>query len=91
MLRLFALFALAVVLWLLLESGAAFVRGRLTGRRPVSRMPRPGPARTVGLELVRCAGCGVHVPQQRALRTAGESYCEACGAGRQGSQNAGQG
>jgi uncharacterized protein len=79
LLRLLALFALAVVLWLLLESGAAFVRGRLTGRRPASRMPPPRPARTVALDLVRCAGCGIHVPRQRALQAGGAIYCnEAC-------------
>lgn len=78
MLRLLALVALAVVLWLMLETGAAFVRHRLTGRRPTSRMPGPGPARTAGLDLVRCAGCGVHVPRDRAVLEGGTTTCEAC-------------
>lgn len=79
MLRLLALFAVAVLLWLVLESGAAFVRTRLTGRRPASRIPPSRPAQTVAMDLVRCAGCGIHVPRQRALQAGGAIYCsEAC-------------
>ncbi|HYH46042.1 MAG TPA: PP0621 family protein, partial [Thermoanaerobaculia bacterium] len=79
MLRLLALFAVAMLLWLVLESSAAFVRGRLTGRRPASRIPPSRPARTVAMDLVRCAGCGIHVPRQRALQAGDAIYCsEAC-------------
>jgi uncharacterized protein len=80
-LRLLALAALAVVLWLMLEGGIAAVRTRLRGSSPSARIPpthpRGGPTATAGLALVRCATCGVHLPQQRALDGAGRWYCSA--------------
>jgi uncharacterized protein len=75
--RLLGLVVLAVLLWVTLEAvvkrlGAAAARGSFPP--PPSLKPPPEP-------LVRCAACGVYVPQVRAL--AGEEgldfYCtEAC-------------
>lgn len=71
--RFLGLVVLAVILWLVLE--AALVRLRLsagaTARpiQPPQRSPEP-----IAATLVRCAGCGVHVPQDSL--TGGR--CERC-------------
>jgi hypothetical protein len=71
--RLLGLVVLAVLLWLVLE--AAWVRLRLSagtadpGRRPATRPPE------VVATLVRCSGCGVHVPRESVVG----GVCERCG------------
>lgn len=59
MTRLLALVAVAVVLWMLLEIGWARLK-RAAG----------GPE----IALVRCSGCGVHVPRRRVVG----GLCEQC-------------
>ena len=33
------------------------------------------PARTIAADMVRCAHCGIHVPQRDAVRGGDEWYC----------------
>ena len=45
-----------------------------------SRRPPPPPARPRGraaAEMVRCAACGLHLPQAEALTTPRGAYCSA--------------
>lgn len=67
--RLLGLIVLAVVIWLVLE--AALVRLRLSARaaRPVQPPPE-----TIAATLVRCPGCGIHVPQDSLVG----GRCERC-------------
>ncbi|MFL6197869.1 MAG: hypothetical protein ACJ76J_01725 [Thermoanaerobaculia bacterium] len=58
MTRLLVLAALAVVLWMFLEAGWARLK----------RMKPPE------VTLVRCSGCGVHVPGERVVA----GRCERC-------------
>ena len=60
MTRLLALAALAVVLWMFLEIGWARLK------RAVGGPPE--------IPLVRCSGCGVHVPRERVVG----GLCERC-------------
>ncbi|HEX5718638.1 MAG TPA: hypothetical protein VF179_20930 [Thermoanaerobaculia bacterium] len=64
MTRLLALAALAVVLWMFLETGWA----RLKRSLGAGKSPAPPE------KLLRCSGCGVHVPRGRVV--AGK--CERC-------------
>lgn len=74
--RFLGLVVLAVLVWLVLE--AVLVRLRLSVRlsartaRPVPPPQHPGP---IAATLVRCAGCGVHVPQESLAG----GRCERCG------------
>lgn len=74
--RLLGLVVLAVLIWLVLE--AALVRLRLAAgvaARPIRPPQRPpGPAE-IAETLVRCPGCGVHVPQKSLI----DGRCERCG------------
>lgn len=70
MTRLLGLVALAVVLWIFLEIGWARLKRALGAGRPAAPMPGKPPE----IALVRCSGCGVHVP--RARLAAGR--CERC-------------
>jgi hypothetical protein len=73
MTRLLVLVLLAVVLWLVLE--AAWARLRIAigvSARPL-RPTAPPPA-PLTETLVRCAGCGVHVPG----RSMAGGLCERC-------------
>lgn len=70
MTRVLALVAVAVVLWMLLELGWARLK-RAVGAGPAARsMPRKPPE----IALVRCSGCGVHVPHGRVVG----GLCERC-------------
>jgi hypothetical protein len=70
--RLLGLVVLAVLLWLVLE--AAWVRLRLSAGATV-RPIQPPPRRPEIVEtLVRCSGCGVHVPQESMVG----GVCERC-------------
>ena len=62
MTRLLALAALAVVLWVLLEIGWARLK------RAVEAPKSPE------IPLIRCSGCGVHVPRGRVVA----GLCEGC-------------
>ena len=67
--RLLGLVVLAVLLWLVLE--AAWVRLRLSAGatvRPATKPPE------VAATLVRCSGCGVHVPRESVVG----GVCERC-------------
>jgi hypothetical protein len=71
--RLLGLVVLAVVLWLVLE--AAWSRLRISlGAAVRPAMPRPPAPPEVAATLVRCSGCGVHVPRERVE----EGLCERC-------------
>lgn len=73
MARLLALMAVAVVLWMLLEIGWARLKRAVGAGRPMPPMP-PIPGKSPEVTLVRCSGCGVHVPPGRVV---GER-CERC-------------
>ena len=64
MTRLLALAALAVVLWMLLEIGWARLK----------RAVGAGPGKPPEIPLIRCSGCGVHVPRGRVAG----GLCERC-------------
>lgn len=57
-----------LVFWLALI-GAGFWLWRRLGNRPKAK---PGPD---AVTMVRCAQCGVHVPQHNALPAGGRWYC----------------
>jgi hypothetical protein len=91
--RLLELIVCGVFLWLLLESWVARLRGRGARRRPPrpAAPPAPGPRPLADVTLVRCAGCGTHVPQSRALAAGGGRYCsERCAAAAGGAARAGE-
>lgn len=73
MLRFFALLLLALIFWMLLSRLLAYLAPapprdrRGAGARGVGRRPAE--------QLVRCAACGVRVPESRALAAAGGVYC----------------
>jgi len=88
--RLLELIFAGVVLWLFLESWVARLTGRGRGgrggrgvrvgwriRRPPAppQQAPPGPRPLADVTLVRCAGCGTHVPQSRAMSSGGSAYC----------------
>jgi hypothetical protein len=60
--RFLGLVVLAVLLWLVLE--AALVRLRLSAGVAVRPLQPPQRPPEVVETLVRCSGCGVHVPQE---------------------------
>lgn len=64
MTRLFALAAFAIVLWLLLKMGWARLK-RAVGE---------GRVNSPEISLVRCSGCGMHVPRGRVVA----ALCERC-------------
>jgi hypothetical protein len=63
--RFLGLVVLAVLLWLVLE--AALVRLRLSMGVAVRQVQPPRPPEPVAATLVRCAGCGVHVPREAVV------------------------
>lgn len=74
MIRLLLFVALAYLAWL----GVEGLRSRLRLSAGVTRRPlRPQPpeAEAAGETLVRCAGCGVHVPRSRAVAGESEVFC----------------
>src|SRR5687768_4285036 len=72
MTRLLALAALAVVLWIFLEIGWARLKRSVGEGRPARRIPsKPS---EMSESLVRCSGCGVHVPRGRVVA----GLCERC-------------
>jgi hypothetical protein len=87
--RLLELIVAGVILWLFLESWVARLTGRgrrggVSGgvrwgplRRPPAAPPPPAsdPRPLADVTLVRCAACGTHVPQGRAISSRGASYC----------------
>jgi len=79
MTRLLLLVLIAYLVWQgverLLERWRALQSGPPRASRPTAVPPhRPRSADTVE-PLVRCAGCGVHVPRSRTLTTGGRLYC----------------
>lgn len=77
MLRFLVLFLLALLLWLALERGLdRLLRSGSRDRGERFRGPRHPPA--ASHQLIRCEGCGVHVPSGRAARRGGRSLCERC-------------
>ena len=60
-------FILGLLLWLVWRW---VIRPRR--RRPVAGKPPPSVE-----NIVRCARCGLHVPEQEALQHAGRYYCSA--------------
>ncbi len=86
--RFVELIVCGILLWLFLESWLARITGR--GRR---RTPAPPPraaaprsqSSLTDVTLVRCAACGIHLPQSRTLAAAGALYCsERCRSGATG-------
>ncbi|MES1240484.1 MAG: hypothetical protein ABUT39_02595 [Acidobacteriota bacterium] len=69
--RLLGLVFLAVLLWLFLE--AAWARLRLSAG-VTARQVQPPPPQPIAATLVRCPGCGVHVPQESLAG----GRCERC-------------
>jgi uncharacterized protein len=90
--RLLELVVCGVFLWLVLESWVARLTGRGSRRRPAPPRQAPpasgpsGPRPLADVTLVRCAGCGTHVPKSRTIAVGGALYCsERCRPGGQGS------
>jgi hypothetical protein len=84
--RLFELILFAFLLWLAYQGLKARIRAFFsTGSldsRPTPR--RPAPPAAPPEVLVRCAGCGTHVPRSRALGAGANLYCsERCRAAAQ--------
>jgi hypothetical protein len=73
MTRLLVLAALGVVLWMFLEIGWARLKRGVGAGRPMPPMPGM-PGKLPEIALVRCAGCGVHVPRGRVVG----GKCEQC-------------
>jgi len=75
MTRLLLLAVIAYLVWLGIESLLDRLRALGAGPRP-PRASQPGGADAVTLSLVRCAGCGTHLPRSRALSGGGgEPFC----------------
>jgi hypothetical protein len=74
--RIVELILLGFLLWLAYEGLKARVRAFFSGGSPAPRSPRQ-PAGKPGETLVRCAQCGTHVVQSRALsiRDRDDFYC----------------
>jgi hypothetical protein len=71
--RLLVLVILAVVLWFVLEM--AWSRLRISiGATVRPAMPQPPAPTEVAATLVRCSGCGVHVPREQVV----DGLCERC-------------
>ncbi|WP_418287992.1 PP0621 family protein [Melaminivora suipulveris] len=67
MMKYLVLAAVIAVVWALWRSGQ---------RRPPPAAPRAGKRQPDAPEaMVRCARCGVHLPQSQALLEDGRSYC----------------
>jgi uncharacterized protein len=62
-----------LIMWIALIMAAIWFFKRLT-RGPVSR-PKAQPPEIAAAPMVRCAQCGVHVPQDRALSVGQQWYC----------------
>ncbi len=62
------LLLIALAVWAVV-TGVRALRGRA---RRAPRSPLPG-----GERMVRCARCGTFVPESRAVRAGGASYCSA--------------
>ncbi len=60
------LILLAIAIWLAIT----FIRQLLQSGKPPARQHRPGEQ-----NMVRCAQCGVHVPETEAVRDDGRYYC----------------
>lgn len=76
MLRFLVLLLLGLLLWLALERSLSRLLGG--GRRDGSRLGRPEGPPAVSRQLIRCDGCGVHVPGHRARRREGRTLCDRC-------------
>jgi hypothetical protein len=73
--RLFGLVVLAVLLWFVLEVAWSRLRISISATvRPISPPPRPPEPVEIAETLVRCSGCGTHVPS----RMLAEGLCERC-------------
>jgi len=72
----YLLIALALV-WLFHSPALRGLRGTLKGDRPTPRPPAPPPPTTPTQEaMVRCAHCGLHLPESDALSDgAGRVFC----------------
>ncbi len=81
MIRWILLIAVALVVSYLIDSQAKRLRRRMDDLRGAARPggpTRPAQVHSVG-ELVACAGCGVHVLEQRSLTDGSRQFCsEAC-------------
>ncbi|HKJ76077.1 MAG TPA: PP0621 family protein [Gammaproteobacteria bacterium] len=64
--NLIRLIAIALVIWITITLWRRHVQSRKV--RKSSRRPRV-------TAMVRCDHCGVHVPQQEAVRSGDRSYC----------------
>lgn len=69
MTRLLGLMAVAVALWMFLELGLARLKKALGEGKP-----RPQGKPEITESLVRCSGCGVHVPRRQMV----SGRCERC-------------
>jgi hypothetical protein len=73
--RLLGLVVLAVLLWFVLEVAWSRLRISLGATvRPIQPPPRPPRPPEVAATLVRCSGCGIHVPRESMV----EGQCERC-------------
>ncbi|MCF7201595.1 PP0621 family protein [Pseudomonas oligotrophica] len=57
-----------LLFWIALIAAAFWLWRRLFRKNP-------GKPRATEVPMVRCAHCGVHVPQNKALQASGQWYC----------------
>ncbi len=65
--NLIRLLILGLIFWLLYR-----MIHRLLSKPKPQQPPRPG---TRGTDMVRCAHCGIHIPESEALHRDGKDYC----------------
>jgi len=79
MTRLLVLVLIAYLVWQgverLLDRWRALQSGPPRASRPTAVPPSRASSADTAETLVRCAGCGVHVPRSRTLTSGGELYC----------------
>jgi len=64
-----------LIMWVALIAAAVWFIKRLINPPAPRRKPNAPAAESAAAPMVRCAQCGVHLPQDRALTQANQWYC----------------
>lgn len=62
-----------LIMWVALIAAAVWFIRRLLN--PPAKRPKAAPPESVAAPMVRCAHCGVHLPQDRALGQGQQWFC----------------
>lgn len=73
--RLLVILGAFVLLWYSFRSVARQISNEASQRPPHSGKVDGQPVEEVTGKLVRCAQCGVHLPEERAILDHGQTYC----------------